>query len=158
MCSSDLTVIAAAKRGARALGIEYNPDMVEFATRAAQKEGVAGKAKFIKADLFEADFSEATVITMYLLPSINAKLKPKLLGLKPGTRIVSHAFDLEDWTPEETSIVEGRRAMLWIVPARVNGSWKLRIGDGNEPELSLVQRYQNLEGRDRKSTRLNSSH
>jgi precorrin-6B methylase 2 len=141
------TVIAAAKKfGAKAQGIEYNPDMVTLSQRNAQREGVAASATFMKADLFETDLSKATVITMYLLPSINAKLKPKLLGLKPGTRIVSHAFDLEDWTPDETSTVEGRRAMLWIVPARVNGTWKLRMGDGNEPELSLTQRYQTLEG------------
>jgi len=135
------TVIAAAKRGARALGIEYNPDMVEFATRAAEKAGVAGKAKFVKADIFEADFSEATVITMYLLTSLNAKLRPKILGLKPGTRIVSHAFDMGDWKPDNTAVVEGRTAYLWIVPAKVTGSWQTAGG-----ELTLKQTFQTVEG------------
>ena len=89
------TVITAARKfGARALGIEYNPDMVEFSIRAAHKAGVAGRVKFIKADLFESDFSEATVVTMYLLTNLNLKLRPKILDLKPGTRVVSHAFDM----------------------------------------------------------------
>ena len=135
------TVIAAAKRGARALGIEYNPDMVEIAARAAQKEGVAGKAKFIKADLFEADFSEATVITMYLLSSLNMKLRPKILDLKAGTRIVSHAFDMGDWKADNTVSVEGRTAYLWIVPAKVAGTWQSTHG-----ELTLKQNIQNFEG------------
>ena len=141
------TVIAAAKKfGATAQGIEYNPDMVTLSQRNAQREGVTAKATFMKADLFETDFSKATVITMYLLPSINAKLKPKILNLKPGTRVVSHAFDMEDWAPDEMSTVEGRRAMMWIVPAKVAGVWRLRMGDGNEPELSITQRYQVIEG------------
>ena len=133
------TVIAAAKRGARALGIEYNPDMVEFATRAAQKAGVEGKARFIKADLFEADFSEATVITMYLLSSLNMKLRPKILDLKPGTRIVSHAFDMGDWKPDTIITTEGRNAYLWIVPANVEGTWKLGANT-----LTLTQQFQML--------------
>jgi SAM-dependent methyltransferase len=141
------TVIAAAKKfGATATGIEYNPDMVTLSQRNAQREGVTAKTTFMKADLFETDFSKATVITMYLLPSINAKLKPKLLGLKPGTRIVSHAFDMEDWNPDQADTVEGRRAMLWIVPARVNGVWRMRMGDGADHDLSITQRYQALEG------------
>src|SRR4051812_1577440 len=120
------TVIAAAKKfGATAQGIEYNPDMVALSQKNAQAAGVAAKATFAKADLFETDLSKATVITMYLLPSINAKLKPKILALKPGTRVVSHAFDMEDWTPDEMSTVEGRRAMLWIVPAKVSGVWRM---------------------------------
>lgn len=141
------TVIAAAKKfGTKALGIEYNPDMVTLSQRNAQREGVADKATFAKADLFESDFSQATVITMYLLPSINARLKPKILGLKPGTRVVSHAFDMEDWVPDQVDMVDGRRAMLWIVPARIAGAWKLRIGDGPEMDANITQRYQVLEG------------
>ncbi len=135
------TVIAAAKRGARAMGIEYNPDMVEFATRAAQKEGVAGKAKFMKADIFEADFSEATVITMYLLTTLNTKLRPKILDLKAGTRIVSHAFDMGDWKADNTATVEGRTAYLWIVPAKVTGTWQSTQG-----EITLKQNFQSFEG------------
>ena len=135
------TVIAAGKRGARAMGIEYNPEMVEFASRAAQKEGVADKVKFVKADLFEADFSEASVITMYLLPSLNLKLRPKILGLKAGTRIVSHAFDMNDWKADETVTVDGREAYLWIVPASAEGRWQSTLG-----EMLIRQNFQLFEG------------
>jgi hypothetical protein len=114
------TVITAAKKfGAPALGIEYNPDMVELAKRAAEKEGVAGKAQFVKADIFQTDFSKATVLTMYLLPSLNVKLRPTILNLKPGTRIVSHAFTMDDWQPDQVDSSEGRTAYMWIVPAKV---------------------------------------
>jgi len=141
------TVIAAAKKfGAKATGIEYNPEMVALSQRNAQREGVTTMVSFMKADLFETDFSQATVITMYLLPGINAKLKPKILNLKPGLRVVSHAFDMEDWQPDQIDSVDGRRAMLWIVPAKVGGTWKLRIGEGADNDLSLTQRYQVLEG------------
>ena len=135
------TVIAAAKRGAKALGIEYNPDMVELSKRNAEKAGVAGKANFMKADLFESDFSQATVITMYLLPTINLKLRPKILDLKPGTRIVSHAFTMDDWQADQTESFDGRTAYMWIVPAKVEGSWQLDKG-----ELALNQTYQNVTG------------
>jgi hypothetical protein len=139
------TVITAAKRGSKALGIEYNPDMVELSKRNAAKEGVTDKASFMKADLFESDFSQAQVITMFLLPSINIKLRPKILNLKPGTRIVSNTFDMEDWKPDESSSVEGCMnwctAHLWIVPAKVDGSWKTPQG-----ELVLKQTFQMLNG------------
>jgi SAM-dependent methyltransferase len=140
------TVIAAAKRfGARAMGIEYNPDMVELSTRNASKEGVSGKVRFVKADIFESDFSQATVITMYLLPGLNLKLRPKLLDMKPGTRLASHQFNMDDWQPDEVSNLDGRRAYLWIVPAKVQGAWRLQSGaDGYD--LTLEQRYQMLEG------------
>ena len=100
------TVITAAKRGVKALGIEYNPDMVELSKRNAAKEGVSNRASFTKADLFESDFSQATVITMFLLPDINIKLRPKILNLKPGTRIVSNSFTMGDWTADETVSVK----------------------------------------------------
>ncbi len=135
------TVIAAAKRGARALGIEYNPDMVELSKRNADKEGVAGKANFMKADLFESDFSQATVITMYLLPNINLKLRPKILDLKPGTRIVSHAFTMDEWTADQTESFDGRTAYMWIVPAKVEGTWQFAQG-----ELALTQAFQMVSG------------
>src|SRR5918996_72513 len=139
------TVITAAKRGARALGIEYNPDMVELSKRNAAKEGVGDKAQFMKADLFESDFSHATVITMFLLSSINMKLRPKILNLKPGTRIVSNSFDMEQWKPDETATAEGCSnwctAYLWIVPAKANGTWKLPNG-----ELTLKQTFQMISG------------
>jgi SAM-dependent methyltransferase len=139
------TVITAAKRGAKAQGIEYNPDMVELSKRNAAKEGVNDKATFAKADLFQSDFSQATVITMFLLPSINIKLRPKILDLKPGTRIVSNSFDMEDWKPDEDATVSGCdhwcTAHLWIVPAKVGGTWKLPQGD-----LTLKQTFQMVSG------------
>jgi len=140
------TVITAAKRGAKALGIEYNPDMVELSKRNAAKEGVTDKASFVKADLFESDFSQATVITMFLLPDINLRLRPKILNLKPGTRIVSNSFDMGEWKPDETAnVTEGCTnwctAYLWIVPAKVEGTWKLPQG-----ELALKQTFQMVSG------------
>ena len=139
-------VIAAAKRGARALGVEYNPDMVELATQNAAKAGVSDKATFMKADLFETDLSQATVITMFLLPQINMRLRPKILDLKPGTRIVSNSFTMEDWTADETATVtEGCQtwctALFWIVPAKVEGRWKTADG-----ELTLTQTFQMVGG------------
>lgn len=137
--------IAAAKRGARAVGIEYNPDMVELSKRNAKAAGVADKVKFIKADLFETDLSKADVITMYLLPRINLELRPKLLALKPGTRIVSHAFDLADWKADKEVKVEGRDAYLWIVPADIEGNWRVEYPDIPKrapTELRLTQNYQ----------------
>ena len=140
------TVITAAKRGARAHGIEYNPDMVELSKRAAAKEGMSEKATFAKADLFESDFSQATVITMFLLPDINIKLRPKILSLKPGTRIVSNSFTMGEWTADQTeTVTEGCTsyctAYLWIVPAKVEGAWRLPQG-----ELTLKQTFQTLTG------------
>jgi hypothetical protein len=139
------TVITAAKRGAKALGIEYNPDMVELSKRNAAKEGVSDKASFTKADLFESDFSQAQVITMFLLSSINLKLRPKILDLKPGTRIASNTFDMGEWKPDETATLPGCSswctAYLWIVPAKVSGTWKLPQG-----ELSLQQTFQMITG------------
>ena len=140
------TVITAAKRGAKALGIEYNPDMVELSKRNAAKEGVSDRASFVKADLFESDFSAAQVITMFLLPDINLRLRPKILDLKPGTRIVSNSFTMGDWSADDTVNVKDScasycTAYLWIVPAKVEGSWQL--GDG---ELALKQTYQMLSG------------
>ena len=142
------TVITAAKRGARALGIEYNPDMVELSKRNAAREGIGERARFMKADLFETDFSQATVITMFLLPDINLKLRPKILGLKPGTRVVSNTFDMREWQDDETSSIAADdicttwcTAHLWIVPARVEGQWKSSAGD-----LTLGQQFQMVSG------------
>jgi len=140
------TVISAAKRGTQALGIEYNPDMVELSEQNAAHEGVSGKARFVKADLFESDFSQATVITMFLLPDINIRLRPKLLNLKPGTRVVSNSFTMDDWEPDDSVSLENgctswRTAYLWIVPAKVEGKWRLPQG-----ELTLQQTFQMLSG------------
>ena len=140
-------VITAAKRGARALGIEYNPDLVELSRRNAAKEGVTDKAQFIEADLFKSDFTQATVITMFLMPEINLKLRPQILNLKPGTRIVSNSFTMEEWAADETATVEGNdcgkyyTALFWIVPAKVEGTWILPQG-----ELTLKQSFQTFSG------------
>lgn len=142
------TVITAAKRGARAAGIEYNPDMVELSKRNAAKEGVTAKATFVKADLFETDFSKASVITMFLLPDINLKLRPKILDLKPGTRIVSNSFTMGEWQDDDTVTVDEKSgctsyctAHFWIVPAKVEGRWQLPQG-----ELALKQSFQMITG------------
>ncbi len=150
------TVIAAAKLGARATGIEYNPDMVSLSIKNAEKAGLGDKVKFVKADIFESDFGEATVITMYLLPSLNVKLRPKILDLRPGTRIVSHAFNMEEWQPDQTATVDGRDAYLWIVPAKVGGNWKLAVpaGSGEESwQLAFDQQFQKLAGKAREGGR-----
>ena len=140
------TVITAAKRGARALGIEYNPDMVELSKQNAAKAGVSDRAEFMKADLFETDLSKATVITLFLLPDINLKLRPKILELKPGTRVVSNTFMMEDWTPDDTQSIEGDcvswcTAHFWIVPAQVGGRWTWPGA-----ELTLEQTFQMVTG------------
>ena len=141
------TVIAAAKRGAQAYGVEFNPDMVALSERAAAKEGVTAKAKFINGDIFQTDFSHATVVTLYLLPSLNLKLRPTILKMKPGTRVVSHAFSMDDWQPDQTENVEGRTAYLWIVPAQIEGTWRWSVSPGQkETELVLRQQFQNVEG------------
>jgi SAM-dependent methyltransferase len=127
------TVIMAAKKfGATAMGVEYNPDMVALSNKALAKESeaVRARAKFVRGDIFEVDFSNATVVTMYLLPSLNIKLRPRILDMKPGTRVVSHAFTMEDWMPDETATVEGREALLWIVPAKAGGTWKVSVPSG----------------------------
>jgi len=147
------TVITAAKRGTRAHGIEYNPEMVELSKQNAALEGVSDRATFAKADLFESDFSRATVITMFLLPQINLKLRPKILDLKPGTRIVSNSFTMGEWEEDESASTGDDcsgwcTALLWIVPAKVEGTWKLADG-----ELVLKQSFQKISGTIRTANR-----
>ena len=140
-------VIAAAKRGATALGIEYNPALVNLARRIATEEGVSERATFETADIFESDFSKATVITMFLLPELNLRLRAKILDMKPGTRIVSNTFDMEEWVPDRTTLFENyyldgyNTAHLWIVPAKIGGTWKL-----DEGKISFIQKFQNITG------------
>lgn len=140
------TVIAAAKLGAHALGIEYNPDMVLLSKRNAVNDGVSDKTEFIEADLFEYDLTKATVITMFLLPEINLKLRPRLLDLKPGTRIVSNTFTMGEWDPDYEVTTEENwnswnTALLWIVPAKVDGTWKI-----GPDELVMRQDFQMIFG------------
>ena len=140
-----IAIAAAKKMGARSLGIEYNPDMAKHAQRQVENAGVSGKAKVVQGDIFASDFTTATVVTMYLLPALNMKLRPQILNMRPGTRVVSHSFNMEDWEPDETSSMDGRRAYLWIVPANVMGGWSLDLG-GERADLTLEQKFQKLDG------------
>lgn len=140
-------IIAAAKRGARALGVEYNPDMVELSRRNAAREGVADKAQFVQGDMYEADISQATVLALFLLTENLNRLAPKFLALKPGSRIVVNGFEIDDWKFDETGRAEGDcmswcTAYLYIVPARVEGTWRLPQGG----RLKLEQKFQELTG------------
>jgi len=140
------TVISAAKLGVRARGIEYNPDMVKLSKKNAELAGVSSMTEFLEQDLFQTDLSKATVITMFLLPEINLKLRPTLLDLKPGTRIVSNTFTMSDWEPDYEVTTEENwnswnNALLWIVPAKVEGKWKTGKG-----ELNITQNFQFIHG------------
>jgi SAM-dependent methyltransferase len=138
------TVIAAARRGATARGIEYNPDMVALSQREAQKAGVTAKASFVQGDIFQSDITQATVISLFLLPELNLRLRPSILQLKPGTRIVSNTFRMGDWAPDEAADLKcGPHciAYLWIVPARVEGRWQSTLGP-----LAITQSFQTFEG------------
>jgi SAM-dependent methyltransferase len=139
-------IIAAAKRGARGLGVEYNQDLVGLSNRAAASEGVADKAKFVQGDMYAADISQATVLALFLLTENLDRLAPKFLALQPGTRIVANTFGISGWTPDETEKLETDctnwcTALLWIVPARVEGTWRL-----SGAELELKQNFQMLSG------------
>ena len=142
-------VIAAAREGARGLGIEYNPDMVELSRRRAQQAGVADRARFEKADIFESDFSQATVITMYLLPHLNLRLRHRILALKPGTRVASHEFRMGRWRPDETAKVGHASVHLWLVPANAGGDWEFSFPQQSGPRIvrmSFTQRFQYVTG------------
>ena len=140
------TVITAAKRGATAYGVEYNPDMVELSRRNAAAAGVTGKATFIHGDIFETDFTKATVITLFLLPDLNVKLRPTILNMKPGTRVISNSFTMSDWKSDETQGAKGEcssycTAYMWIVPAKVDGVWK-----SGSDEIKFAQEFQMVQG------------
>jgi len=139
-------VIAAAKRGIRAMGIEYDGRLVDVSKRNAEAAGVAGLTKFVRGDIFKTDFSKATVVTTFLLPSLNLQLRPTLLAMKPGTRVVSNTFPMGEWEPDDTVSIEGPcerwcKALFWIVPARVGGTWRTPEGD-----LVLTQKFQTVSG------------
>jgi SAM-dependent methyltransferase len=140
------TVIAAAKRGARAYGVEFNPKLVEYSKRLAIKEGVSDRARFEVGDLFAADLSQATVITLFLLQHMNLKLRPDLLKLKPGTRIVANTFNMGDWPADQTEYYppgcyQWCNLYLWIVPANVDGTWRAPQG-----EVTIRQQFQSISG------------
>lgn len=139
-------VIAAARRGAQALGVEYNPDLVELSKRAAAAAGVAERAQFVQGDMFAADISRATALVLFLIPDNLARLRPKFLDLRPGTRIVSNTYEIGGgWEADEVEVLAGCAswcsAYLYIVPAKVAGTWRLAQG-----ELTLVQEFQYLAG------------
>ena len=148
------TAIAAAKRGAKALGIEYNARMVALAKRNAARAGVADRATFVEGDIFASDFSKATVLTLFLLPEINLRLLPTILSMKPGTRVVSNSFAMGSWKPDATAQVTRDcktycQALLWIVPAKVEGTWQMQLVGEPEPggaHLKLQQTHQFLSG------------
>ena len=140
--------IAAAKQfGARAIGIEYNPEMADLARRNVDRAGVADRVSIVTGDIFKEDFSKATVVTLYLLPDLNLQLRPTLLRMKPGTRVVSHMFHMGEWEPDESFKVEERDAHLWIVPADVGGRWTLREVEGPwEAQIDVTQKFQRIGG------------
>jgi precorrin-6B methylase 2 len=140
------TVIAAAKRGATAIGVEFNPDMVGLSQANVKRAVGAGKATIIRGDIFEYDFSKANVLTMFLLPAINMKLRPKILDMRPGTRVVTNSFAMEDWAADQSETVSQDctswcTAHLWIVPAKVDGTWQMPGGT-----LTIKQQFQNFSG------------
>lgn len=144
-----IPIAAARSRGARALGLEYNPDLVEVSRRRAIQAGVQNKVEFRQADVFVADFSMATVVTLYLLPELNLRLRPILFKMKPGTRISSNTFDMQTWLPDETSHIGPAKSFLWIIPAHAAGSWALSYRSAKRnaaAALTLRQRFQMLEG------------
>jgi SAM-dependent methyltransferase len=141
-----IAIAAAQKFKANAVGIEYNPDMAEFARRKVAEAGVQDKVRIITGDIFKEDFSSANVITMYLLPELNLRLRPTILQMKPGTRVVAHAFDMGDWQADETATAAGATAYLWIVPAPVQGGWSVTFDAGKTARLNLEQTFQNVGG------------
>lgn len=137
--------VGAGKRGARALGVDINPERIVEANANAKAAGVTNRVRFVRQDLFETPIGEASVLTMYLLPEVNLKLRPVILKqMKPGTRVVSHAFTMGDWIPDATETVQGSQVMMWIVPAQVGGRWTLTGAGGGV--LELTQTYASVEG------------
>ena len=150
-CGDGKIPIAAARLfGATAKGIEYNPEMAALARRNIERAGVTDRVEIITGDIFDpqlqARFMQATVITTYLLPDLNVKLRPTLLKMRPGTRVVTHAFHMGEWEPDESFDVEHRDGYSWIVPTNVAGRWMLREEDGMEATIDLTQRYQRIGG------------
>ncbi len=142
-----IAIAAAADFGARAMGVEYDPELVALSRHEAHTAGVADRATFVQADLFETDFSAADVITMYLLPQMIERLQPRFLSLRPGTRIVSQTFRMRDWIADARVVKEGRCVYLWVVPARVGGEWQMSEDTrGDNTRLALAQRHQFIAG------------
>lgn len=143
-----IPIFAAKAFGARGLGIELNRDLVAYSVESAKKEGVAERARFVQGDIFEVDFSQGTVISLFMPPQVNARLMPKILAMKPGTRVVSYVFAMEDWEPDDWVFFDNVQGMLWVVPARFEGNWRIRT-EGPNPEnyeVTLTQRFQKVNG------------
>ena len=151
-CGDGRIVIAAAKRyGIKAVGIDIDPVRISESNDNAAKSGLAGKVRFVQQDLFEADLKDATVVTMYLLTSVNLRLRPKLLAdLRPGTRLVSHSFEMGEWRPDKTTVVatsfgDRRDVHFWIVPANVTGRWEWDLGEGPQRKHYAVEASQQFQ-------------
>ncbi len=141
-----IAITAARKYGAQSVGIEYNPDMAQFARRKVAEAGMTDKVRIITGDIFQEDFSSATVVTLYLMPHLNLKLRPILLKMKPGTRVVSHAFNMGDWGPDETMSDQFAQGFLWVVPAQIEGDWVMTGLDGGPTRVNMSQSFQNIGG------------
>lgn len=141
-----IAITAARKFGAQSVGIEYNPRMADYARCRVKEAGMTDKVRIITGDIFQENFSSANVVTLYLLPDLNLRLRPTLLKMKPGTRIVSHAFTMGDWEPDETVSHEYARGYFWIVPAQVEGDWMMTGLEGGPVRMSLRQTFQNIGG------------
>ena len=143
----EIAIAAAREFGARSVGVEYNPEMARLAQCYAEAEGVADRVRIVHGDIFETDFSRASVVTLYLLPELNLRLRPTILKMKPGTRIVSHSFLMDDWEPDDRSITQDGQAYMWVVPADVEGTWLFQRKDGRERfEIHLEQTFQYVKG------------
>jgi len=141
-----IAITAAKKLGAQAVGIEYNPKLAAYAQTKVIEAGVQDKVRIVQGDIFQTDFSQATVLTLYLLPEINYQLRPTILKMKPGTRVVSHDFDMVEWEPDAVTQTVRARAMMWVVPANVAGLWSFKPGHGAPFEVRLQQIFQRVGG------------
>ena len=143
-----ILITAAVKFGARGMGVDLDEHLVGQSEAAAKEAGVADRVQFLRQDLFKTDLTRATVITMYLLPGVNMRLRPVLLGLKPGTRIVAHDFDLGDWKPDAKVTIR-KNVMLWVVPAKMDGRWRLQLplpAGAQTWDMDIRQKYQEIDG------------
>jgi SAM-dependent methyltransferase len=143
-----IAIAAARDFGAQAVGVEYDPTLAQLGQCYVEAERLGGRVRIVQGDIFETDFSSATVVTLYLLPELNLRLRPTILKMKPGTRVVSHSFRMDDWEPDERSMSDDDVAYLWVVPANVAGNWSFREAEGSgQLAVQLTQKFQELDGR-----------